>query len=75
MRTVTASNFRRHWDNVSKAEQAYWMNKLSRTGDYVSFLARHGFRAPARTLVKVRNLVQCARSETQAVASFERGDW
>lgn len=75
MRTVTAVNFKRHWDNVSKAEQSYWMGKLSRTGDYESFLARHGFRAPARTLVKVRNLVQCARSKEQALASFELGDW
>jgi len=58
MRTATASNFKRHWDQVSKAEQAYWMDKLSRTGDYVSFLARHGFRAPARTIAKVRNLLQ-----------------
>ena len=75
MRTVTAANFSRYWDTISEAEQSYWLNKLSRGGDYVSFLARHGFRAPARTLVKVRQLIQCARSEAQAIQSFERGDW
>ena len=75
MRTVTAANFSHYWDTISEAEQSYRLNKLSRDGDYASFLARHGFRIPARTLAKVRRLIQCARSEAQAIQSFEQGDW
>ena len=75
MRTATASNFARHWSTVSEAEQGYWERKLARTGDYVSFLQRHGFRAPARTLAKVRNLVRAAQSAREGVEAFNAGDW
>lgn len=45
MRVITAAKFQRHWATVSEAEQHYWLDKLSRTGDYVSFANRHGFTA------------------------------
>lgn len=53
MRVMTAANFQRHWATVSGAEQHYWLDKLSRTGDYVSFANRHGFRIPGRMLKRM----------------------